>query len=292
MMRRSGGFSVAVALVAVAILASPALVAAQRRGGPAPAGPAMPTPRTADGHPDLTGMWGGGGGGGGGNVDENGNAVNHLNARTQGSALGTQEGQGLINFERDSGIMQRSDANKPIYKAQYWDRVQQLDLNGNAEDPQFSCLPAGVPRMGAPQKILQTPAEVIMIYGLRMVRIVPIDGRPVPPEDTWEGFWNGRSVGHWEGDTLVVNTVDFNDQTWLGWPGYFHSADMKVTERFHRDGNAMTWQATVEDPVVLMKPWTWDMRTIRLNPDPKAEIREEYPCSEQDLAHIVTKERG
>ena len=296
MMRRSWGFSVAVALAAVALCASPALVAAQQRPQTA-AGQTMPTPRTPDGHADFSGMWGGiippaFAAAFAGAVDEKGNSQVHLPARTQGSALGTAKGQGLTNFERDSSLEQRAHANKPIYKPEFWDRVQYLDLNGNAEDPEFNCLPSGVPRMGVPQKIVQTPTELIMIYGLRMVRIVPIDGRPIPPEDTWEGFWNGRSVGHWEGDTLVIDTVDFNDQTWLGWPGYFHSADMRVRETLRREGNTLTWQATVLDPVVLMKPWVWEPRAVPLNPDPKLEIREEYPCSEQDLAHIVTRERG
>jgi hypothetical protein len=65
---------------------------------------------------------------------------------------------------------------------------------------------------------------------------------------------------------------------------------MHVVERFHRDGNTLTWQATVEDPDVLLKPWRMNARTLKLNPDPKAVLEETLPCSERDLSHLVTKE--
>jgi len=82
--------------------------------------------------------------------------------------------------------------------------------------------------------------------------------------------WYGDSVGHWENDTLVIDTVGFTDESWLAWPGWFHSNTMKVTERLKREGNVLTWQATVEDPDVLFKPRTMTPRTLRLNPNPKA----------------------
>ena len=134
---------------------SSAPLGAQRGQGAAREGDNAPTPRMADGHPDLNGWWGGGGGGFGGGrsladlTDEKGNVTLQLNARSQGSALGTSTGQLAENFERDSGVRQRADANKPIYKPQFWDKVQNLDVNGNAEDPTFTCGPAGVPRIGA-----------------------------------------------------------------------------------------------------------------------------------------------
>ena len=65
---------------------------------------------------------------------------------------------------------------------------------------------------------------------------------------------------------------------------------MHVVERMHRDGGTLTWQATVEDPDVLIKPWTMNARTLRLNPDPKAVLAESLPCVERDLSHLVTKE--
>ena len=286
----------AIAVAAVAALWwDPVGAVAQGAQGPSGSGASVSTPRTADGHPDVSGLWMGGGRNDErfvGNfragterppVDEQGNITVNIRGR-DGS---------IVNFERDNSLTTRSDPNKPLYKPEFWDKVQQLDENRNLEDPGYGCLPAGLPRMGAPTKIVQSPTELIFLYqsgGERSFRVIPMDGRPLPPPETWEGGWLGQSVGHWEGDTLVIETVDFNDTSWLALPGYFHSEDMRVIERMHREGNTLTWQATVEDPTVLMKPWGLTPITLRPNPDPKASIAEGLPCSERDLSHLVTKE--
>lgn len=285
-------------LLAGFLAASTADLAAQQQGNNAPTGP---TPRTADGKPDLSGIWGGGGGGGAINANEaptdDDRVVALLRARTpeldKSAPAGTDANyaHAILNFERDSGLSQRAVRNRPMYKPEYWARINELDKDGNAADPAFKCLPEGVPRMGPPEKIVQTPKEVIFLYGMRMTRIIPIDGRPLPPVEDWVGLWNGVSRGRWDGDELVIETVDFNDETWLGWPGWIHSIDMKVTERLRRDGNMLRWQATVEDPYFL-QPWVMAPRMIRLNPDPNAELEEDLPCFERDLPHMVTKERG
>lgn len=277
-----------VAAIAVAILgwASDRVAADQGRGTPARGGSegaAVPTPRTADGEPDMSGVWGGGGGGGQGTVEPDGDIAVSFSSRG-----GTPE-----NFERDSGIRQRMGPNFPLYKPQYWEKVQTLDINGNKEDPTFICMPAGVPRMGAPSKIVQTPKELIFLYANRNTfRVIPIDGRPHPPEDTWEGTWLGHPVGHWEGDTMVIESVGFGPESWLDWPGYFHSENMRVIERMTREGNTIRYQSTVTDPDVLMQPWVRNPITMRLNPNPDALLAEDLPCSERDRDHIFTKERG
>lgn len=264
-----------------------------------------PTPRTPDGHPDLSGVWGGGGFGGG-NADAPAETKNYyapLRARAVGPTQDTvtTEFAGLAaNFERDSGIGQRNinPANRPQYKPEYWEKVQLLDLEGNSEDPNMSCMPEGVPRMGAPGKIIQTQTELIFLYPNRQTyRVVYIDGRSHPPKETWEGTWMGHSIGRWEGDTLVIDTVDFNDASWLGYTGYFHSMQMHVIERMTRKGNTIARSVVVEDPKVLMQPWVMTPNaTMTLNPDPKAELSEPLPCSERDRpgqkGGIVTKERG
>jgi hypothetical protein len=289
--RSIGGFAAATAIVAASLV--PAV--AQRGGGAAQPPDNAPTPRMADGHPDLTGWWGGGGGFGGGRTladltDEKGNVFLQLNARSQGSALGTASGQLATNFERDSGVNQRSDPNKPIYKAQFWEKVQNLDVNGNSEDPTFSCGPAGVPRMGFPNKIVMNPAEVVFLHdNENTFRWIPI-GKPHNTDR--DPTYKGDSVAKWEGDTLVIDTTNFNDETWLGWPGYFHSDDLHVIEKLTRTGNTTRYEVIVEDPQVLQKPWVWTPRMIRLNTDPKAAFWEDPPCKDEDLAHIVTKERG
>lgn len=271
----------------------PMLAAGQRAQSQSGESAVVPTPRRADGRPDLSGNWTGGGGGGGFGglkVDEaTGNITQTFLARGASSA----KDAGPVNIERDAGIRQRMAPNKPLYKPEFWEKVQRLDQNGNVEDPAFSCWPNGVPRMGPPSEIVQTPTKLIFLYQSRNTfRTVYMDGRSHHPKDTWEGTWMGHSVGHWDGDTLVVDTVDFNDTSWIDWPGYFHTDEMHVIERFHRDGNTLRWQATVEDLAVLMKPWVMNPRVARLNPDPNAELAEDLPCVERSLQYIVTKERG
>jgi hypothetical protein len=282
------------ALIAAISLASGDL-AAQGFGGGQPSAAALkeaaskPTPKRPSGVPDFTGIW----------VatrsrsenvpaafdKESGNYTNILRSRT-GSP---------VDFERDSGVRQRVAPReaRPWYKPQYWARVQFNDIHGHslkAPDPDFLCMPEGVPRIGVPQEILQTDTHMVFIYPLRIRRIY-IDGREHPPEDQWLGTWMGHSVGRWEGDTLVISTVDFNGQEWLGWPGWFTSPDKKVTERMQRVGNTLTWEAIVEDSL-LLQPWKTGPLTRMLNVDPKAEIEEPLPCVERDLQHIVTRERG
>jgi len=244
----------------------------------------MPTPKMADGHPDLSGRWGGGGGGpqgGAKRFDQSGNYHNLRNDR-KGSP---------VNQERDAGLDQRFFDNLPQYKPEHWERVDYLDVNGNAEDSNFKCFPAGVPRMGPPNKIMATPTEVVLLYNQKNTwRLVPLN-RPHDPINSRDQSYMGDSVGKWEGDTLVVDVTGFNDETWIGWPGYFHTNKMRVEERFRREGNLLHYQATVYDPDVLLEPWKMDERVIRLNTNPMVQI-EDPPCVETDGANMYTKERG
>ncbi len=243
------------------------------------------TPRTADGHPDLSGVW-------------NGNAASPFvkNEDPLTANLSSRDGT-LLNFERDGTLIRRANPNKPLYKPEFWEKVQKLDQNGNTEDPSFGCMPAGVPRMGPPAKIVQTPTELIFLHvsgGAQgwgdTFRVIPMDGRSHTPLADLDGTWKGESLGHWEGDTLVIDTIGFNDTSWLDIGGFFHSENMRVIERLHREGDTLTWQATVEDPDVLLRPWAMSTRTLKLNPDPKAVLAETLPCIERDLSHLVTKE--
>jgi len=274
---------------------APAPQGGGRAGGAAPPQQNVPTPRTPDGHPDLSGMWGGGGGGGGGDKpDEKGNLTVVFKQRPcSDHQRDSGECAQAVNFERDSGVQQRADQNMPMYKPELWDRVQYLDRNGIQEDPTFHCKPAGVPRMGPPGKIVQTSTELVFLYqNGNLFRVIPIDGRPHDPIKSQDTTWYGDAVGKWDGDTMVIDIVGFNDESWLGWPGWLHSNNMHVIERYTRNGNALTWQATVVDPDVLTQPFVMNPRTIRLNPNPKAAFQEDLPCEERDAVHIVTHERG
>jgi hypothetical protein len=89
---------------------------------------------------------------------------------------------------------------------------------------------------------------------------------------------------------MVIDSIGFNSSSWLDTGGYFHSENLHVIERLTRNGNTLTWQVTSEDPDVLLKPWVWEPRTVRLNPDPAAVLPESLPCSERDHLHYATKE--
>jgi hypothetical protein len=131
--------------------------------------------------------------------------------------------------------------------------------NGKAADPDASCTLSGVPRLDLgprPFKILQSPDEVVILYqAFTTYRQVFTDGRPLPedPQPSWLGY----SVGKWEGDTLVVDTIGFNDLTWLDNAGTPHSESLHVTERFHRrDKEHLDIQITIDDPKTFRHPFT------------------------------------
>ncbi len=242
---------------------------------------AQDTPRTADGRPDLSGYW-----------MSRGSAVRLFdNAGSVSLDLLARDGD-IGNFEKDSAVLQRAHSNKPLYKPEYWDTVQDLDWNGLTVDPVFRCRPAGVPRMGPPGKIVQTPTEIIFMYegstntGPAAYRIIPMDGREHHALQVADTSWLGYAVGHWEGDTLVIESVGFNDESWLGWTGYIHSWDMTVTERVRREGDTLHWEATVDD-TMLLEPWTLNPIVRVVNPDPEAFFFSPTPCEERDAEHIV-----
>jgi hypothetical protein len=309
-MRRNAFLSCAVgAGIASALAWTMPVVAAQRGGSAAPAASAQaPTPRTADGKPDLNGRWGGGGGGGGGStevqgLDKDGKRVTYATleeakakaVRIFARNYNARHGNPTYS-ERDQGMTDRfrDNANPPIYKPEHWERVQYLDLHGNYLDTAFLCAPVGVPRIGAPARIVQTPTDVILMYNARNIwRVVPTDGRPRGPADDRDQTYMGDSVGRWDGDTLVVEAIGFNDETWLGntatSPGWFHSTEMRVVETFRRQGNTLYYGVTVYDPV-LAEPWVTQPRPIQLNTS-NAPFNEDPPCI-MNPRPMVSRERG
>ena len=279
------------------------------QGGDAQTDPSsLPTPRTVDGKPDLDGRWGGFNRSGSVSVIEPDGAEIDFDtfgdyqlalasgqvsssARIIGRRPNYRHGNNVYS-ERDGGMTQRYFANPPLYKPEFWERVQYLDVNGNAEDMMFICMPAGVPRMGPPIRIIQSEMDVVLLYQQRNTwRVVPTDGRPHDPVNADDQTFMGDSVGRWEGDTLVIDVVGFNDLTWLDWPGWFHSNEMRVEERFTRVGNTLRYEVTVHDPSILTQPWTMDLRVLQLNQS-LATYLEDPPCLDFDSAHMVTRERG
>jgi hypothetical protein len=261
---------------------------------------AVPTPRLASGRPDLSGTWGAGGGDGGGRelVEyEPGKLAEEFPSRRCGP---NQVNCGdYTNQSEDGEFTARLNPNRPIYKPEYWDKVQQLDMWTNKYDPLFFCQPLGLPRAGAPARILQTDKDVIFLYaaggggtGNAEYRTIPIDGRKHDPVKSQDVLFWGHSVGRWEGDTLVIDSVGFNDLTWLDKGGYFTSENKRVIERFTRKGDSLVYEVTVDDPDVLAEPWVMTPRTLRLNTNKDAGIlNEATPCRDYDHANMVTQIR-
>lgn len=283
------------ATIIVALTWSAPLVVAQRAAAQGEQNAtATRTPRTPDGRPDLSGLWM--------NTTRSdgieltlfpAGPAAQLQADAQGNVArltGARRGS-AANFERDSTLRRRADPNRPIYKAEFWPKIKELNDDGNAADPGFNCLPLGVPRMGPPSKIVQTANEMIFLYASKNIfRLIPTDGRPRDPIKSQDPTLMGDSSGRWEGDTLVIEVIGFVDTSWLDKPGYFHSHQMRVTERLRRDGDTIHYQATVEDPEVLEKPWVMNPVVLKLDSDPNETLWEDPPCIEVDLEHLVTKE--
>jgi hypothetical protein len=122
--------------------------------------------------------------------------------------------------------------------------------------------------------------------------VVPTDGRKHDPKKAIESFYMGYTVGSWEGDTLVLDSISFTDTTWLGRGGLFHSADMHIVERFTRKGDEILYEITVEDPDVLLEPWVEPPRTLRLNEAADAGIVPERAyCEVYETGSIANQMR-
>jgi hypothetical protein len=132
-----------------------------------------------------------------------------------------------------------------------------LRKNTGVVGPNLKCLPDGVPHadlLPEPFKIIQTPRQIVMLYEVETIfRQIFMDGRKHPEDPA--PWWLGYSIGRWDGDTLVIDTMGFNDLSWLDARGHGHTEEMRVEERFtRRDFGHMDVQVTITDPKVFMKP--------------------------------------
>jgi hypothetical protein len=147
----------------------------------------------------------------------------------------------------------------------------------------MTCQPLGLPRQGAPRRIIQSDTDVVFFYGAGVdggggygeYRVIPTDGRKHDPKKAIETTYYGYTVGNWEGDTLVLDSISFVDTTWLARGGFFHSDQMHLIEKFTRQGNQIKYEVTVDDPEVLAEPWVMTPRTMRLNTNADAGLQRE-----------------
>jgi hypothetical protein len=207
--------------------------------------PSGPAPRTADGKPDLTGVW----------------------------------------------YAQRTvDPGKPEMLPSAEKLFQERVANNAKDAPGAHCLTRGITAAGAlfPYELVQTPARLVMIFedDIPSHRTVYLDGRKHPQDPNPD--WMGHSIGHWEGDTLVVDTIGFNDKSWLDAQGHPHTEKLHVIERIRRpDLGHLEIEFTLDDPGAYAKPW--NIRRVA-DLDTTDEIGE-YVCTEgeKDVVHMVGK---
>jgi len=212
-----------------------------------------PAPRTADGKPDIAGLW-----------------------QTDGVYVGN------IAKDLKPGAVPFRPWAEEIFK--------QRRATLSKDDPTGYCVPGGVPRSDVvpyPFKILNTPGILLVLYeAVHSYRQIFTDGRPLPkdPNPTWMGY----SIGHWEGDAMVVETSGFNDTGWLDNDGRPGTEALRVIEKFHRkDFGHMDIEITIDDSKAYTKPWTVKIPLLLL---PDTELLE-YVCTEnnKDLEHLVGK---
>jgi len=176
--------------------------------------------------------------------------------------------------------------NFPKYKPEFLAKVKELDEGQVKFDTALRCQPPGVPRIGPPAKIVQTAKEVVFLYddlNGPFFRVIPTDGRSHRPVSDGRTYL-GDSIGKWEGDTFVVETVNFNEDTWLIDNGAFHTTDLRVVERLTRSGDKLEYRAISYDPAVLVEPWEGRVRNLQITDQ---QIDEPLRCDDRDLEHVV-----
>lgn len=240
-----------------------------------------PAPRAPDGKPDLSGVW-----------------AAEPSDELKGQFLGPDPSSNPLGadllFVSKYALNLFSDVKpeevpmRPEAAAIFRRRTE-----GQGRDiPTSHCLPGGIPfsSLIAPFKVIQTPGLTVMLFeDNNPHRQIHTDGR-VHPKDP-DPMWVGYSVGRWDADTLVVDTIGFNDRSWLDGFGHPHSDAMHVTERLHRrDFGHLELQVTIDDAKMYTRPFTVKV-THRLLPD--SDVLESICAeNEKDLAHIASRQSG
>jgi len=226
--------------------------------------PAYRAPRTADGKPNINGIW---------------EAMNTANwdilphAASQGPvySLGAE-----FSVPAGLGVVEGDEI--PYLPAALAKKKENY-LKRLTDDPEIKCYMAGVPRstyMPYPFQIVQSTKNILITYEYAgAVRVINMGAPTKAPADSWMGWSNG----HWEGETLVVDVTSLNDQTWFDRAGNYHSDALHVVERYTpRSADTMMYEATIEDPKVFSKPWKISMPLYR-HVEKNSQLLE-YKCVE------------
>ncbi len=246
--------------------------------GQQPATTLLPTPRLADGTPNLgrvpgeKGVWN----------------VPYIQNMADRVAGGESRGAGPVGGAGGGGGGRGGSRSEPHIPFQPWAAAvyDYNSANVSKYDPEGYCLPPGGPRMMAtpyPMEIVQLPEQrrIFMVFegATHTWREIYMDGRPHPQGDALNPTYLGHSVGRWEGDTLVVDVVGFNEGTWIDYYGHPHTDLLHVVERISRpDKSTLRYEATIDDPGAYTRPWTvrWNVTW-----NPTGELTE-YICQENN----------
>ena len=234
---------------------------------------AGPPPRAADGKVDLSGVW----------------ETNQMR-RGRGPAAVAAEGTGEMPPSGSifGNIGDQIQGGAP-YQPWAAELVKKRMADNSKDNPDAHCLPMGVMQMTShpyPKKIIQTPTQLILIYegSGTTVREVFLDGRALPKAEDVEPWWNGYSVGRWEGDTLVVETTGFMDDGWLDVRGSPVTSAARMTERFRRPTyGSLAIDVTIDDPKAYTKPFTATVNNHLLADTQLIE----FVCIDKSAQHYV-----
>jgi len=264
-----------IAVVLMLSLPTLTVAVAQEKASPAakPAATATKIRRMADGHPDLSGVW-----------------DFAISIPPEGIAKVVNGQKTVTNIDRTARYLRAEVpgalpwTKAPAYKPEFQAKVAELAANESKVDAVFYCGRPGVPRIGSPRRIVQSPNEFIFFYeeiSGDVFRFIPVNGKHHPD---FNPSYYGDAVARWDGDTLVVDTANFVDNTWFGEEGYIHSDAIRVTERLWRVGDDLAYQVTVDDPKVLTQPWTNYVHLIHPSDEP---VQESPPCKDEDGSRLL-----
>jgi hypothetical protein len=248
------------ATAAAALAATIALMVTPVEGQQAPA---YRAPRSADGHPDLNGIW-----------QANNEANWDIQTHVARPALALRPGPygpvpaaAVLAFGAVGSVppgMGVVEGNEIPYTPAALEQKKKNQENWLTSDPEIKCYLPGVPRatyMPYPFQIFQSPKSIFIAYEYAGAtrNIYLKDPGPAPVDS-----WMGQSVGHWEGETLVIDVTGFIDQSWFDRSGNFHSEALHVVERYTRTSpDVISYEATIEDPKVFTRPWKMSMPLYR-----------------------------